>query len=207
MKQNNNNKSKFSESKHAKYHTKNTISKILVDNFYKQIHHVLNKIDFNSLIDLGCGEGLLLTSLTEQIKNKQCYAIDYDKNEVKDAKANLPNCEVKHASIYDVPFKNESFDLVICTEVLEHLEEPDEALKEIYRLSNKYILLSVPREPVWRILNIFRFSYLSALGNTPGHLNHWSSKRFKKWVSEKFNVICILKPLPWTIILAEKKDI
>lgn len=205
IKKTNMEQSKFKESKHFKYSTGNKISQFLVNGFYRSIHKELKEVNFNSLIDLGCGEGMLLHSLTDIIQKKHCCAIDFNEDEVKDATINLPFCNVKQASIYNVPFESEIFDLVICTEVLEHLETPELALEEIYRLSNKYILVSVPREPIWRLLNICRFSYIKSFGNTPGHLNHWSTSSFKRFISKKFKIISVSKPLPWTIILAEKR--
>ncbi len=41
-----------------------------------------------------------------------------------------------------------------------------------------HLLVSVPREPLWRGLNMARGAYIKDLGNTPGHLNHWSRKAF-----------------------------
>lgn len=195
----------FDSSKHAKYNTKNPVSRHLVGNFYKSISELLQAINYNSLIDVGCGEGFLLQSNSDIVSGKECYAMDLDPKELKDAEKNIPFCHLFEASIYDVPKNDEFVDLVICTEVLEHLEDPEKALKEIYRLSSKYAILSVPREPLWRILNMARGKYWSELGNTPDHRNHWSSRQFKRFVSNYFEVIECRQPTPWTILLLRKK--
>jgi len=195
----------FDSSKHAKYHTKNPVSRYLVGNFYKSISEFLRAIDYNSLIDLGCGEGFLLKSNEEIVKGKVCSAMDLDPEEVKDARINIPFCDVFEGSIYSVP-RNDGFaELVICTEVLEHLQDPVNALKEIHRLTSKYAILSVPREPLWRILNMSRGKYWSEWGNTPDHRNHWSTRQFKKFVGEYFEVVDCRQPTPWTILLLRKK--
>lgn len=191
-------------SKHLKYKTKNVISKYLVNVFYKKTYYLIKNIEFNTIADLGCGEGHLFSYLEFLIKNKKCFALDFDINEVKDAKNNLPFCDVRQGSLYKLPFDDSSFDLVLCTEVLEHLEEPNIAVDEIFRVSKRYVLLSVPNEPLWRLMNVLRFAYLKDLGNTPGHINHWSINSFKKIVLKKFKILKTSYPLPWIIILAEK---
>lgn len=195
----------FDSSKHAKYYSKNPVSKYLVGNFYKNISELLCAVEYNSLIDLGCGEGFLLQSNEDIVKNKQCYAMDLDPDEVKDAKINLPFCDVFEGSIYSVPRNDEFVELVICTEVLEHLHDPESALKEIHRLTSKYAILSVPREPLWRILNMSRGKYWSEWGNTPDHRNHWSTRQFKQFVEKYFDVVDFRQPTPWTILLLRKK--
>ncbi|MCF8070732.1 MAG: class I SAM-dependent methyltransferase [Desulfobacterales bacterium] len=202
MYQNKSPKNNFSNSKHYKYNTNNPISNYLVSKFYQKISQLTKEINFTSLVDVGCGEGVLLKYLSRDISKKLCCAIDYDLNETKDAIMNLHFCNVMRASIYEMPFDNNSFDLVICTEVLEHLENPDKAIEEIYRICNQYVLLSVPREPIWRLSNLARFSYLSDFGNTPGHINHWSGREFRRFVKKKFSLIKVSQPLPWTVILA-----
>lgn len=192
------------KSKHAKYLTGNPISKYLVGNFFNRVNVVIRGMEFNSIVDIGCGEGLLLSTLKDFIKKKKCFAIDLDETEVKDATVNLPFCSVRVGSAEEIPLDDNSFDFVTCTEVLEHCNNPYKALSEIHRVSKKFVLLSVPREPIWRILNLIRFSYIKDFGNTPGHLNHWSSRSFEKFVSSKFKIIKVSHSLPWTIILAEK---
>ena len=195
-----------SNSKHEKYASSNPISKKLVQGFYEQLvalYKLTESVD--TYIEVGCGEGYVTRSLLDFKKPTTAKAIDIDPKEVKDAKELLPDCTVNVGSIYSVEARDNSFDLVVCCEVLEHLERPEDALAELHRISNDYVLLSVPREPLWRILNMVRFKYWSDLGNTPDHKNHWSRKSFIKFVEQRFEVVNHLSPVPWTMVLARKK--
>jgi len=194
------------KSKHAKYYTANPISGRLVKYFFRNITELYLSVEAESIFDGGCGEGFILNTLNKARPVRSCYALDLDINEVKDASVNLPFCDVRQGSLYEIPFKDDSFDLVICSEVLEHLEDPGRGLHELHRVSRKYVILSVPREPVWRILNIVRFTYWPEFGNTPGHLNHWTRYSFVKFVKKYFNILEIRSPLPWTLILGIKKQ-
>lgn len=93
--------------------------------------------------------------------------------------------------------------MVMCLEVMEHLEDPEKALRQLVKVSSDYFIVSVPREPVWRFLNMVRGKYWKHWGNTPGHLNHWSSGKIKKMISKHARVVAIYKPLPWTILLCK----
>jgi hypothetical protein len=59
----------------------------------------------------------------------------------------------------------------------------------------------VPREPVWRMTNMARGAYLRDLGNTPGHLNHWSKRSFVSLLSRYGTVEHVRSPFPWTMLL------
>ena len=58
-----------------------------------------------------------------------------------------------------------------------------------------------PREPLWRVLNLIRGRYPRDLGNTPGHLQHWSTPAFLALLQEHVEVIELCTPLPWTMAL------
>ncbi len=109
-------------------------------------------------------------------------------------------------SIYDLDPAADSAQLVVCCEVLEHLEQPEQALQKLAALANPHLILSVPREPLWSILNMARGKYWGALGNTPGHLQRWSQRRFVALVSRFVDVEEVRSPLPWTMLLARRKD-
>ena len=72
---------------------------------------------------------------------------------------------------------------------------------EMARCAERYLLVSVPREPLWRGLNMARGAYLAQLGNTPGHLNHWSRRSFARLLSRFGQVVELRSPFPWTMLL------
>ena len=74
-------------------------------------------------------------------------------------------------------------------------------LDEMSRVASRKILVSVPREPIWRILNMARGAYIKDLGNTPGHLNHWSKRSFVQMLKGYGRVDAVLTPFPWTMVL------
>ena len=84
---------------------------------------------------------------------------------------------------------------------MEHLEEPEEALKVLAQLADPWLLVSVPREPLWRMMNMVRGQYLSAFGNTPGHIQHWSRSSFVRMLQRHVEVVEVASPLPWTMVL------
>ena len=100
-----------------------------------------------------------------------------------------------------IPFGQEEFDLAAATEVLEHVPDPERTLAEMARVARRHLLVSVPREPLWRVLNVARGAYLRELGNTPGHLNHWSRSAFVAQLGRHGEVIEVRSPLPWTMAL------
>ncbi len=98
-----------------------------------------------------------------------------------------------------LPFADDSVDLVIGLEVLEHVPDTDRALAEIARVCSGTAVLSVPREPIWRLGNLARGRYIRHLGNTPGHINHWSARAFEQLLEQHFIVDQVERPLPWTM--------
>lgn len=190
----------------GKYEDTNLISKFLVENYFKSVNKLLNKIaTINSAHEIGCGEGRSTMKISKLISN--LTASEYVENLIPLAKKNNPNVAIFQESVYELKYENNSVDLVFLLEVLEHLDYPKLAIEELKRVSKKYLILGVPREPLWRFLNMCRFKYLKDFGNTPGHLNHWSKKSIIKLIEKEYGtVIAIESPIPWTIILAEKKE-
>ena len=103
-------------------------------------------------------------------------------------------------SIYNLEKDNYSADLVVSCEVLEHLEYPEAGLQALQRVVSQHLIISVPQEPLWRILNMARGRYLW-FANTPGHIQHWSKRGFIRLVSRYFDIIESRSPVPWTMLL------
>lgn len=194
---------RYEENFEDKYTKANFLKKKLINNFYNQIESLAKDINCQNALEIGCGHGFSTQYLKKIFKNLE--ASDIEQRLVDDAKKNNPEINIKTESIYQLDRQTNSFDLVIALEVLEHLDHTNQAIQELQRVTKKYCLISVPNEPLWRFINILKGSYLKDWGNTPGHINHWSTKSFVKMLSEYFDIIAIKKPLPWTMVLTKKK--
>lgn len=188
-----------------KYNNKNFIVKKIMGGFFDAIENILSEISFETVLETGCGEGYVSEFIYKTRKPK-IDAFDISEAVIDEAAKNFKFVNFSVGSIYDIDKPDNSYDLVIASEVLEHLEEPEKALAEIFRTSKRYVLVSVPNEPLWRILNFCRGKYIKNLGNTPGHIQHWSKQSFREFVGED-NILKMENPLPWTMILLEKKKI
>jgi len=71
------------------------------------------------------------------------------------------------------------------------------------RVASAHLLVSVPHEPLWRFLNVARGAYLPQLGNTPGHINHWSKRAFVAMLARHGEVLEARSPFPWTMLLVK----
>lgn len=189
----------------GKYESKNPLAKWLVRGFYKSVKHVI-PTDVVDVLEVGCGAGYSTAWIQSMFPSNVRYsASDISEELVNLARQQVPTVTFTIESVYGLPHKNNSKDLVICLETLEHLESPEKALIEILRVTSKYALVSVPREPLWRVLNVLRGSYLADFGNTPGHINHWSNGGFKTFIAQYAHILKSATPVPWSILLLKKK--
>ncbi len=194
---------------YRKHTSKNPVQKFLINNFFKNLANEVQKLDVNSILDAGAGEGFTLEMLRKEKIGKTYEGIDFLKKAVEIGKKVHPKIKLNQASIYELPYKDNSFDLVLSTEVLEHLEDPKKALKQIFRVSKKYVLLSVPNEPIFMLSNFLRGKNVSRLGNDIEHINHWTFFGFEKFVKEnvgsKAQILSRRYPFPWTMLVLEKQ--
>jgi ubiquinone/menaquinone biosynthesis C-methylase UbiE len=193
---------------YKKHTSKNPIQKILIGNFLKTLAKEVKKLKVDSILDGGAGEGFTLEYLRKSGIGKSYEGIDFLQTAVEIGNKLHPEITLKKASIYELPYRENSFDLVISTEVLEHLRFPDKALQELVRVSKKYVLLSVPNEPIFMLSNLIRVKNVSRFGNDIEHINHWSFWGFEKFVKQnsglKIQIISKKHPFPWTLLVLEK---
>lgn len=182
-----------------KYRSKNPIHLMLMQGFLTSARNLLGKIEYSSILEIGCGPGDLAAAI---VPSTATYlGIDIDSREVETARIRYPNLSFAVGSAYELPVESKSIDLVIACEVLEHLEDPVKALAEIDRVAKEWVLVSVPREPLWRILNMMRGKYWRSMGNTPGHIQHFSRRAINQLVESRLKIVKISSPFPWTIVL------
>jgi 2-polyprenyl-3-methyl-5-hydroxy-6-metoxy-1,4-benzoquinol methylase len=188
---------------YKKHTSKNPLKTLFLSLYYKTFIKELKKLDIKNVLDVGCGEGFILSKLKEEEIGRSWEGIDYSMEAVEIGKKINPDLDLKQGSIYDSKFKDNSLDLVVCTEVLEHLEDPKKALKEVLRISKKYVLLSVPNEPLFLLSNFTQW------GKDIGHINHWTFLGFEKFVKKNAGInVKILSrkyPFPWTMLVLEKQ--
>ena len=191
----------------SKYARQNVITRRLVGGFFDALGQAVASVDgVRSALEVGCGEGVS----TEKIKKMLppgtlLHGSDINRQRLAAARERNPDVPIVEESIYNLSRPDRSYDLVFTLEVLEHLDDPERALSEICRVSRRWVICSVPREPVWRVLNLMRLRYVGGLGNTPGHVNHWSKGAFTDFVNRKLEVRKRLSPFPWTMIVGEVK--
>jgi SAM-dependent methyltransferase len=186
----------------------------LLDGYFRSVEDLVSDSgvtakDKIKAIEIGCGEGFSTQRLVEMLPSHvEMQASEFVEALVPRARKRNPGVKVTQESIYETKHKDNTFDLVFLLEVLEHLDYPDKALKELRRILKPggFLVLGVPREPLWRALNMARGKYLNDWGNTPGHLNHWSSRQLVKFIEEHFGPVQVRhQPLPWTQVLAIPK--
>jgi 2-polyprenyl-3-methyl-5-hydroxy-6-metoxy-1,4-benzoquinol methylase len=156
-----------------------------------------------SIVDVGCGEGVLIEQWARQLGDSRVAGVDLEDPKLRAEweKRRLPNLEFHTVDSQILPFADDEFELATAIEALEHIPDPERTVAEMARVARSHLLVSVPREPLWRMLNVARGAYVRDLGNTPGHLNHWSKASFVRMLARHGEVVEARSPFPWTMVL------
>ena len=186
-----------------KYNSRNPVARLLMRGFERDLDDLFASAAPESLLDVGCGEGVLTHRWATEIAPRRVVGLDLDDPLIAAewALRQAPNLTYIAQRAERLPFADNEFDLATAVEVLEHVPDPEHTVSEMARCASRFLLVSVPREPLWRMLNMARGAYWTALGNTPGHLNHWSRRAFVELLSRHGEVVEVRSPFPWTMLL------
>jgi len=191
---------------YKKHTSKNPIQRLLLWNFFRHLASLTASKKVDSILDVGCGEGFTLNRLKEHEIGSKLEGLEYSKDAIELGKKTYPDIKITQGSVYELPYKDNSFDLVLCTEVLEHLDKPEIALKELVRVSKKYLVISVPNEPFFMFAQLVRGKNWSRFGNDIEHINHWTMFDFPKFIKQNSSVKILSRrfPFAWTMLLLRK---
>jgi len=186
-----------------KYGSTNPVVRRLMAGFESTLEELFRKADPQSLLDIGCGEAVLTHEWALKLAPKRVVGLDLEDPAIQAEweKRQAPNLEYKIMKAENLPFADDEFDVATAIEVLEHVPDPAHTVAEMARVAQRWLLVSVPREPLWRGLNVARGAYVKDLGNTPGHVNHWSKRAFMALLSRHGEVVEARSPFPWTMLL------
>jgi 2-polyprenyl-3-methyl-5-hydroxy-6-metoxy-1,4-benzoquinol methylase len=186
-----------------KYGSSNPVVRRLMSGFERSLDELLARAEPRSLLDVGCGEGVLVQSWALRLPQARVVGIDLQEDSIQAgwSQRQAPNLEYRTMPAEDLPFASDEFDVACAIEVLEHVPDAEHTLAEMARCAERHLLVSVPREPLWRMLNLARGAYISQLGNTPGHLNHWSRRSFTRLLARHGEIVELRSPFPWTMLL------
>jgi SAM-dependent methyltransferase len=186
-----------------KYGTRNPIARALQSGFERNLDDLFRSVEPRSLLDVGCGEGVLTQRWAHELEPRRVVGIDLDDPLIAAEweRRGAPNLTYIAQRAERLPFADGEFDLVTAIEVLEHVPDPAHTVAEMTRCATRHVLVSVPREPLWRGVNMARGAYWRALGNTPGHVNHFSKAAIVELCSRHGEVIETRSPFPWTMVL------
>lgn len=194
-----------------KYGSTNPLVRRLMAGFERTLDELFTLAAPESVLDVGCGEGVLTERWAIGIGSHpppgRVLGTDLadPKLEAEWAARTRPNLAFEAIPVESLQFADDEFDLVAATEVLEHLDQPDRAVAEMARVARRWLLVSVPNEPLWRVLNVARGAYLRDLGNTPGHVNHWTRAGFQRLLGAHGEVVQSRSPFPWTMLLVRTR--
>jgi len=195
-------------SNYRKHTSESTVQRRLIDRFHAKLAGIVTALEPQSMLDAGCGEGFVADVFLKAMPDVKITGFDVLEDSVKLAQQRNPRASFAAGDIYNIAHPDDSFDVVYCFEVLEHLHEPDRALGELARVARSHVVLSVPHEPFFCMANAARGKNLDIRprGSDPDHRNFWSRQKFGEFASLHLDVEELTGSMPWTILVGTPRD-
>lgn len=193
----------MSTTNQEKYVSANPLRKIFLHPFQRRFVRAIQQLQPSELLEVGAGEGYLLEAIRQRLPQVRLVGLDLEASIVAEGRRVFPHLDLRQGDIYHINEPDHTWDVVVASEVLEHLERPADGLRELARVAKRYVVLSVPWEPWFRTLNLARGKHVRRWGNHPEHINNWTRQSFVDFVSGQLSVERVIPSFPWTIVLAK----
>jgi len=192
-----------------KYKTQKALSRSLIGNFLTKVVVMVEKNQPKSILDVGCGKGFVVSFLKRHLEKSTAEQIDFwgfdiSSENIQVARKVLGEEKAFVADIYEIDLPERSFDLVLALEILEHLEKPRKALKQLQKITKRNILLSVPLEPYFGFSNLLFRRKMKEIKKEESRINKWTKGKFVNLVDKYFEVEEVTISFPWLLVLAKK---
>lgn len=186
----------------AKYEQAGRVEGALMSRFRAGLMEELERLAPTSALDAGCGEGHVTSWIELAFPAARVAGVDGRDDALAALRARSPRVETAVGDLYALPFPDGAFEVVVCTEVMEHLDDPVRGLAELARVASRALVLTVPHEPGFRLGNLARGRYVARLGSTPGHQSTWGKRGFTRLVGERATVERWRSLFPWQLVVA-----
>jgi SAM-dependent methyltransferase len=187
----------------TKYNTRNPVQRFLIRRFMTKVVELFDATaPVASVLELGCGEGFVSGQLSAREHGGTYVGVDANAQDLERLRSKFPSVEAHEGSIYDLSFLRRTFDVVVCAEVLEDLDDPDAALAQVKSVHPRWVVLSVPHEPWFCLSNLARGKNITRLGNDEDHAHLWGRRGFRKLIDKHLVVERHQTSYPWQLVLA-----
>lgn len=189
-----------------KYRSKNPIQRALIRRFVDRLHGLFVAANpVRDVLEVGVGEGFISGYLSERFPGVEFSGADLREDDLARVREKFPRIETHRVSIEDLESLGRRWDLVICAEVLEHLDDPARGLAALARVAKERVIATVPHEPWFLLSNLARGKNLSRLGNDPEHVQHFGKRGFRRLLSTELEVDELVASYPWLLAMGRPK--
>ncbi|MGD2101695.1 MAG: class I SAM-dependent methyltransferase [Acidimicrobiia bacterium] len=184
----------------GKYQSRNPLKRVLLRRFLDRVHSLLPESSGQPILDVGAGEGLFW----RENATAAVVGLDVRVDALMVANDN-PHFTAVAASANSMPFTTGAFEHFVAIEILEHLLDPNPALKEISRVVSAGGLVSVPWEPWFSLMVLMGTgAHVRRLGREPEHVQAFGPSTLEELLSVYFAKVRVHRVFPW--LLAEVSD-
>lgn len=190
-----------------KHESSNPLQRSMIGRFHSEVIRLLGIAQPDAVLDLGCGEGYVLQALVDAGVTARLVGVDRSATAVEAARQRLlARAEIIEDDVGAGHDLAGAFDVVMMLEVLEHLDDPAGTLDMLAALTSGHVIVSVPREPYFRGMNLLRLKNMRRWGSDPEHVQHWTRSGFGREVEGLFTVVERGHAFPWTLLLLRPRS-